>query len=128
MLSERGKRIAVIATICCVLLCVAMIYYFFSPTESKYFPKCMFYTLTGWECPGCGVQRAFSALLHGEIAQAIAYNPFLCLGVPYLLLALIANFGRGPMAERIARIVCHRYVVWGFVVMYFVWWILRNLI
>lgn len=36
---------------------------------------CPFRELTGWDCPFCGGTRLGSALLHGDIAAAFAYNP-----------------------------------------------------
>ena len=128
MRQVNRRRVLMTVVVCCVLLCLVAVYYFYSPEESRFFPRCMFYTLTGWECPGCGVQRAFSALLHGEFVEAVCYNPFLCLSVPYLILALVVSFCSGRVAEQLGRIVYNRYVVWGFVVLFFVWWIVRNLI
>ncbi len=41
------------------------------------FPPCMFYTATGWHCPGCGLTRCLHALAHGDLPQAMAMNPLL---------------------------------------------------
>lgn len=41
------------------------------------FPACMFYTATGWHCPGCGLTRCLHALAHGDLAQAFSMNPLL---------------------------------------------------
>lgn len=49
---------------------------------------------TGWDCPGCGSQRAIHHLLHGEIGSAWRMNPLLILLIPYLLLGLIAELFR----------------------------------
>lgn len=49
-------------------------------------PRCMFHTLTGWECPGCGSQRLLHALLHGDVAGAWRANAFLLLSLPYIAL------------------------------------------
>ena len=37
---------------------------------------CLFHTLTGLECPGCGMIRAFHAISHGDFAAAINHNIF----------------------------------------------------
>lgn len=42
----------------------------------------MFYQLTGWHCPGCGVSRMGLALLRGDFAMAWYSNPALMLLLP----------------------------------------------
>ena len=60
---------------------------------------CPFRALTGWECPFCGGTRLGSALLHGDVAAAFAYNPVvfvsLVLGVVVGVLWIIEALG-GP--------------------------------
>lgn len=52
--------------------------YRFDPQDSAFpYPRCLFRTLTGWDCPGCGSARALHALLHGDFAAAWAFNPAL---------------------------------------------------
>ena len=65
---------------------LGLLYYFFDPLESKWAPKCMFRLLTGWDCPGCGSQRAVHALLHGDFGAAWEANPFLLCVLPLLAL------------------------------------------
>ena len=50
---------------------------------------CLFHTLTGFYCPGCGGTRAAAALLHGKILTAVLLHPlvpFLAVSVPTLLI------------------------------------------
>jgi hypothetical protein len=42
---------------------------------------CPFRALTGWECPFCGGTRLGSALLHGDVSAAFAYNPVIFVSV-----------------------------------------------
>ncbi|MFR9166234.1 MAG: DUF2752 domain-containing protein [Dysgonomonas sp.] len=46
--------------------------------------QCGFHLLTGLQCPGCGGQRAFHHILHGEVLTALRYNSVLVLGLPFL--------------------------------------------
>lgn len=50
---------------------------------------CLSVKYLGLECPGCGMQRAFIALLRGQFAQSLHYNPAL---LPFLITVLILLF------------------------------------
>ena len=62
--------------------------YLFAPDQHGFYPRCFFYALTGWQCPGCGGLRAMHSLLHGDIGAAFAYNPLLVSLVPAMLAAV----------------------------------------
>jgi len=62
-----------------------LIYFLFNPQNNILFPKCPFYLLTGWQCPGCGSQRAINCLLHWDFVQAFHYNGLLVTAIPYLI-------------------------------------------
>jgi hypothetical protein len=46
-----------------------------------HFLTCYFKSTFNIECPGCGMQRAFVALLKGDLAESIHYHPAL---LPFL--------------------------------------------
>lgn len=50
---------------------------------------CVFYQLTGWLCPGCGLGRSVRCMIAGEWRQAFEYNVLLmpCI-IPGSLLLL----------------------------------------
>ena len=68
------------------------------PSDGAGVPLCLFKALTGLPCPGCGLTRAFSSLLHGQFAKAYAFHPFVFLFVP--LAFLLAAQGLLPQASR----------------------------
>jgi hypothetical protein len=72
-------------------LSAAVVLYTFPPEQTRFYPKCVLYTVTGWQCPGCGGLRAAHHLLHGHLALAFHYNPLL-VGLTPLLLALTGMF------------------------------------
>ena len=84
MTKSRGLCIAAVA----VTALLGALYFFFDPSLSRWAPKCYFYAITGWECPGCGSQRMLHALLHGDLAGAWRYNAFLLCMLPALALML----------------------------------------
>lgn len=63
------------------------IYGRFDPQTSP-FPKCIFKSITGLSCPGCGSQRAIHQLLHLHIIEAFKFNPLLIIAIPYLCIVI----------------------------------------
>ena len=73
------------------ILLAAFLYFLFDARKGG-FPSCPFYAITGWHCPGCGSQRALSALLHGSIFEALRYNILMIIFLPLLLYTACVNF------------------------------------
>ena len=88
---KRWKRIAVLVAV----VAVFCIFLLFDPEQYALFPKCPSLLLTGYECPGCGSQRAIYHLLHLRIGTAFRYNALLVLLLPYLLSVFIWNIWTG---------------------------------
>jgi hypothetical protein len=102
--------------------------YWINPTESAFAPKCIFHSLTGLSCPGCGMQRFLHAFLHGRFAEAISYNYLLAILVPYIILY---GFGKlvltGHTQERWLSILEGRAVTLTMVILAPAWFIVRNI-
>ncbi|HXE91743.1 MAG TPA: DUF2752 domain-containing protein [Terriglobales bacterium] len=73
------------------------------PPNGLGIPLCLFRILSGLPCPGCGMTRALSSLLHGDGAAAFLYHPFVFAVFPAL--ALISVHGLLPvrMRQRLRR-------------------------
>ena len=81
----------------------ALILFFCDPVRVPIYPQCLFYQVTGLDCPGCGSLRAMHALLHGNIAAALHFNAFLVLSLP-LFAGLGFVFLRGRKTASAFRI------------------------
>lgn len=67
-------------------LITGFIYYrYYGTTGDIWSKQCSFHELTGLQCPGCGGQRAFYFILHGNILQALRYNSLMIILLPFLL-------------------------------------------
>jgi hypothetical protein len=53
-------------------------------------PPCPLRTVTGIPCPFCGMTRGVTALVHGHVSAAFAYNPGAFLVVAMAIVLLIA--------------------------------------
>lgn len=52
-------------------------------------PACLFHSLTGWNCPGCGSTRALHQLARGHLVTALGFNPLIVLALPVVGIWLI---------------------------------------
>ena len=69
-----------------IILATGYVFFSFNPSLYTFYPKCGFHSLTGFDCPGCGSQRAIYDLLHGDIVAAISHNLLLVLCLPGFIL------------------------------------------
>lgn len=102
-------------------------YYYYDPIQVSWMPKCLFWEITGLECPACGNQRALHSLLHGNFSKAFSYNPFFIFSLPYLLLLCISSGSKKGRMKQIKEIVQNRKVVNVYLIAICVWWVVRNL-
>lgn len=112
------------------LLLFGVLYSFFvDTTQFEIAPKCMFYQLTGFKCPGCGTQRALHELMHLNFAGVIKYNPILLLGLPYVVLLTYLYYFNGdkhfPKLNAFLNSRNAILFVFGLIIVY---WIGRNII
>lgn len=122
----RGKRIVLVVIAFLLLLAVAAVYFFFDPAATgSFFPKCVFLQLTGYRCPGCGVQRMLHALLTGNVAQALHYNPYVLFAFPSFILLIGWDLWRRRHDRMLVGTTT--FVIFGFyIVISMVWWVARN--
>ena len=112
-----------------ILVLLGIIYYFVNPLSTGHPIQCPWHVLTGTLCPACGSQRALNALVHGHLGQALSYNYFFILSIPYALIAvLISWYNRSHRFDGLKRIAFHPITLKAYVVLFFVWWIGRNLL
>ena len=76
---------------------VGAVFFFFNPTTTAFYPKCLFHEWTGLYCPGCGSTRALHCLLHGDLREALHDNALMVLALPLVGAILLARaFRRRP--------------------------------
>ena len=54
------------------------------PATTDLFPSCVFLSLTGLECPGCGSTRCVHQVLNGNLQQAVDLNILTVVAMPWL--------------------------------------------
>lgn len=103
--------------------------YFLVDPSKTFMPRCPFYELTGWLCPGCGSQRAIHALLHFNISQAFKFNPLLVIALPYIALGclLLLLDKRKKIVLWLRIHLFGRWAAYIWIIVIILYWILRNL-
>ncbi len=120
------RRTLVVLLVLAALLVIGAVYYALDPSASGLFPRCVFLSMTGYKCPGCGSQRAIHALLHGDVLGAFKYNALLLVAVPWIILCLYAESRRERNPRLYARLNAP-LLIWLFLAMVLIWWLLRNI-
>lgn len=112
-----------------IAISVIAVYYFVNPMLGSFPIKCIWYDLTGTQCPACGSQRALHALSHGNFSEALKYNYFFIISIPYAFIAILATwYNYNNIFGKLRNFVYHRYTLIIYVVLYFLWWVVRNLL
>lgn len=119
----RKRRIIVAAAIT-VAATVLTIYYVADPSTA-HMPQCTFKLITGLDCPGCGSQRALHALLHGHIAEAMAFNPAVSILIPLGVLYAFAEWT--DKYPRLRHALLSKPAVYTILSMLVLWTVFRNI-
>lgn len=109
---------AIAAAVCAIAIIAYL--WAFDPTQVPA-PQCLFKRLTGYDCPGCGTQRALHALLHGHFAEAWHYNAALLPGIVLAVLYGVRPRKLRPVLDSTLSPVLVLMAV-------IAWWVGRNLI
>jgi len=106
---------------------LAVLFFILDPAKHQIFPRCIFNSVTGYYCPGCGSQRAIHSLLHLDFAGVVSYN---FLFIPTFLLVLyhyshaFLNLTFEWSLPNILYLRSTPWIIFGVVMLF---WILRNI-
>lgn len=91
--------------------------YYRHPSEIWWIPKCPFYGLTGYKCPGCGTLRGIHHLLHFRFSAAWDMNPLLIVMMPLIAALLVwPGLSRNVVVAVLVTVTISLY------------WLLRNIV
>ena len=122
--AKRNYRIYLIIT---AALLMGAVYLLFDPSQTEWMPKCPVHTLTGFDCPGCGTQRALHALLHGDLEATLRANALLVLFIPLIIVMGISELNRSRW-PRLYKFMVSPVTIYSLLGIVAVWTIVRNII
>ena len=119
---EVKGRIRKVVIGSCVVICLLVIYYFLFSYFPKLAPKCLFFELVGFNCPGCGISRMLSNFIKLNFIDGIKFNYFLAFTMPFVLFAIAYSvylYLINKKANKVFNVCCFVYlvllIIWGFV-------------
>ena len=121
------KKITILVSL--LFIALGFFYKFFFYDYIEWFPKCPFKTITGYQCPGCGSQRAVSSLMNLDILNALKENSLLIISIPYLLFYYILELNNNETPEilqlkkRFFGVTAIRFIL----IIIILFWIIRNI-
>lgn len=90
-------------------------------------PPCLFRTLTGLYCPGCGSRSALIQLARGKLYAAWRLNPLMILFLPAAVLFLFSQVKILFTGRSLPRFLLHPSLVWTIFGLILAFWIFRNI-
>ncbi|HJW45564.1 MAG TPA: DUF2752 domain-containing protein [Lysobacter sp.] len=106
LMTRRAAALVAVASVVVLAIGIWTLRTFDPNTAGSLFPPCLFFTLTGLYCPGCGLTRALHALVHFDLPRALAMNSLIVLSMPlWALMAVHGGGGRPRLPVSAARIV-----------------------
>jgi len=107
---------------------LSLLYFFYPASKNSFHPSCIFRTITGLNCPGCGSQRAISSILKGDIPQAAAYNILLLISLPFIIYSAVVAIINAFTAKQVQQTLFYKnwFIKTVFIVVV-LFWILRNI-
>ncbi len=88
----------------------------------------MFYKITGYKCPGCGMTRVIISLMHGDILGAIRQNIAVFLMLPIGVWFIVLRISRFLKYGSTKITTLENVLLWGMVVLLLCFGIIRNII
>lgn len=112
-----------------LLLILVLLYRYYNPINYTLFPDCIFKRLTGYECPGCGSQRALHSLLNFDFYGALRHNFLVVTALPYIAVGILFDFIKNPSTKtlKIKRYLYGKIAVVIVFIAVITFWIVRNL-
>ncbi|NOY95787.1 MAG: DUF2752 domain-containing protein [Chlorobi bacterium] len=106
---------------------LAAVFFFLDPVEEVFFPKCVFHSLTGYYCPGCGSQRAIHSLLHLNISGVVNNNVLLIPAVLAMVYGLSVPEINRRFNKDYKNLLYHKQAPLVVLIIIVLFWILRNI-
>lgn len=88
---QENRKMRIALVLCAGAVAAGGAVYLYFHNSYSYPLPCIFYSITGLYCPGCGAGRACYSLLHLRFRDAFCYNPLMTILIPLIGLYIISR-------------------------------------
>ena len=120
---NREDRLQFIARCLLKVMLAGIIYYIFISVTGKTIP-CLFRSITGLKCPGCGVTNLCRYLIEFRVVDAIKCNIGLALLFPFICHVVIKEISNFVNCKQSTK----NYETVAIIILLLIWGIIRNII
>ncbi len=124
--TTRRQRVLIVAIVILALIGLGAVYTWL--VSHGHGIPCLFYKITGLRCPGCGISRALTALLHLRLDMFIEYNLLAPLMVLYVLMLIVFTAKNYIQKGRVAYTSPGKWIDIAMLVTLLLWWAVRNIV
>ena len=110
-----------------IITVLAVLFFVLDPVKHDVFPRCLFNSLTGYYCPGCGSQRAVHSLLHLDFAGVVSYNFLFLPGILLIVYHYVHPVLNKSFNWKLPNILYNKHTPWIILTVVVIFWILRNI-
>lgn len=126
--AERRRSRDLVLLVTSLMILGFAILVLFPVAEFRFYAPCLWRSLTGTYCPGCGSLRGISAMVHGDPLGLLRNNLFAFISLPFLAYAYISLASRAVLSYRPPSFLASRCVILTLAGLIIVFGLLRNLV
>ena len=98
----------------------------YDPASSGVFPRCPFFAMTSFHCPGCGTLRALHQLFNGNLITAFGLNPLMMLSLPFVAYSSTSRIVQKVRGQALPTVFVPSGWIWALSVVVISFGVLRN--
>ncbi|MCU0373474.1 MAG: DUF2752 domain-containing protein [Ignavibacteria bacterium] len=104
-----------------------VVMFVWNPSIQKYYPDCIFNSVTGLQCPGCGGLRGTHSILHLNFSEAFFYNPLVFVSTPVIIYVIIYYMMNLLFGVKLPKFTVTPLLATVISALVLLFWIYRNL-
>ena len=122
---QAARTLAIVSLALAALYCIALYY---PLGQYSFYPHCPWKLVTQTHCPGCGVLRGVTLMVHGDLLALARFNLLALAALPYLAFHFLSILCAAALGYRPPSLSLGRRGIHALLVVLVLYTLARNLI